>query len=519
MNLPTRAVTGARWSGARCAGVTRRASTRPFTSTTTTSTTRLGYRFEFTVPDDLPSGAYLMRLAADGHMDELPFYVRPPRGRRGADVLFVASTYTYQAYANHARGNSDAAFASAWRRGAPIPHNPDDHPEFGRSTYNRHRDGSGICYSSRLRPVLSLRPRYLTFLDARGSGLRHFPADTHLTRLAGGEGYRLRRGHRRGRGCPGRRPARSDYPLMVTGSHPEYHTTPPTTPRGLPGRRRNLVYWAATDSTGASRPVRLARRDRDPPRGERHPRVGGPGRRVLQRARRRPTGAVAAQWAAAASLGRDGLLGAGALRGIRIGARRGPTTRARPGSRWGRRGRSSATSGCPAAGRPASSRSRGSRARHVGRRHRVARRKGTGRASSVVPEDLLSHLASATGERPSRIDARGHDVWPATGRRRHLRDGVHHLLRQPVAQPLRQHVSRILRKCDRGRISHAALDLNDEAFDPRARAGLGCRCVELDEVREARATDGAEIRGVDVKSLDAAGSTRSIARGSSTTCS
>src|SRR5439155_22949635 len=91
-----------------------------------------------------------------------------------------ASTYTYQAYANHARASTDADFrerVAAWNA---YPHNADDHPEYGRSTYNRHRDGSGICYSSRLRPVLTLRPRYLTFLDARGSGLRHFLADTHL---------------------------------------------------------------------------------------------------------------------------------------------------------------------------------------------------------------------------------------------------------------------------------------------------------------------------------------------------
>ena len=64
--------------------------------------------FEFTVPADLPSGAYLMRLTAAGAVDELPFYVRPLRGRPGADVLFVASTYTYQAYANHARNATDA---------------------------------------------------------------------------------------------------------------------------------------------------------------------------------------------------------------------------------------------------------------------------------------------------------------------------------------------------------------------------------------------------------------------------
>src|SRR6185503_19450030 len=66
---------------------------------------------------DLASGAYLMRLSAEGHADDLPFYVRPPRGGPRADVLYIASTYTYQAYANHARGSTDAAYrerVAAW---------------------------------------------------------------------------------------------------------------------------------------------------------------------------------------------------------------------------------------------------------------------------------------------------------------------------------------------------------------------------------------------------------------------
>jgi N,N-dimethylformamidase len=75
-----------------------------------------------------------MRLAAEGHADEIPFYVRPPRGRPGADVLFVASTYTYQAYANHARGSTDDAFRARIAAWNAYPTNADDHPEYGRST-------------------------------------------------------------------------------------------------------------------------------------------------------------------------------------------------------------------------------------------------------------------------------------------------------------------------------------------------------------------------------------------------
>ena len=33
-------------------------------------------------------------------------------------------------------------------------------PEFGRSTYDRHTDGEGVCFSSWLRPILNIRPKW-----------------------------------------------------------------------------------------------------------------------------------------------------------------------------------------------------------------------------------------------------------------------------------------------------------------------------------------------------------------------
>ena len=224
VNLPTRAVTGARWSGREmCWRHAPREYAAIHFHDDDVHDAGWATDFELTVPEDLPSGAYLMRLAAEGHADELPFYVRPRRGEPRAEVLFIASTYTYQAYANHARGNVDAAFRERIAAWGAYPHHPDQHGDYGWSTYNRHRDGSGICYSSRLRPVLTFRPRYLTFLDARGSGLRHYSADTHLLDWleaqdipydvvtdedVDAEGAALL----------------APYRTVLTGSHPEYHT-------------------------------------------------------------------------------------------------------------------------------------------------------------------------------------------------------------------------------------------------------------------------------------------------------
>jgi N,N-dimethylformamidase beta subunit-like, C-terminal len=224
VNLPTRAVTGARWTGNEMCW---RHAPREYAAIHfhDDDLHDAGWvtDFDFTVPADLPSGAYVMRLAADGHADELPFYVRPPRGRPGADVLFIASTYTYQAYANHARSSTDAAYRARVAAWNAYPHNPDDHPDYGRSTYNRHRDGSGICYSSRLRPVLTWRPRYLTFLDARGSGMRHYPADTHLLDWLEAQGIAYDVVTDEDVEAEGAA-LLAPYATVLTGSHPEYHT-------------------------------------------------------------------------------------------------------------------------------------------------------------------------------------------------------------------------------------------------------------------------------------------------------
>src|SRR3546814_20631881 len=95
--------------------------------------------------------------------------------------------------------------------------------ELGGSMYNRHKDRAGISLVSGLRPMLTMRPGYLTFPDPRGSGLRHFPADSHLT-------YWLREKSidydvmtdedLYDQGLDALRP----YDVVLTGSHPEHHT-------------------------------------------------------------------------------------------------------------------------------------------------------------------------------------------------------------------------------------------------------------------------------------------------------
>ena len=179
--------------------------------------------FAFEAPASLRSGVYGARLRCRGIEEIIPFYVRPETGKPTARIAVLAATFTHQIYANYARGTSDQAYyqrVEDW--GAP-KWNPDEHKDYGCSTYNFHSDGSGICYSSRLRPIITIRPGFLSFLDPRGSGLRHFPADTHLTDWLEVKGHAydvVTDDDLDEAGAALLAP----YRVLLTGSHPEYHT-------------------------------------------------------------------------------------------------------------------------------------------------------------------------------------------------------------------------------------------------------------------------------------------------------
>ena len=154
----------------------------------------------------------------------IPLFVCPPKGRRTADLCVVVPTFTYVIYANQARaefGPEWKARAAAWNA---YPLNAAEHPQFGLSSYNDHTDGSGICHTTWHRPIFNLRPGYHAFGDdASGSGLRHFPADTHLFAWLDAKeipfdivtDWEL---HHEGKELL------AGYTAVSTCSHPEYHT-------------------------------------------------------------------------------------------------------------------------------------------------------------------------------------------------------------------------------------------------------------------------------------------------------
>jgi len=221
VNLPTRAMKGHNWTGEVFAW-TQAPEQYAAIHFHDDDLYDAGWQpdFEIALPDDLKSGIYAVRLSCGERHEQqafVSFFVRPPKGRTTAPVAFLASTATYIAYANSHHGWDDPLSEICY--GALIDLGPtemflDQRPDFGRSTYDIHADGSGSCFSSRLRPILNTRPQHRIW---------NFGADLHIIDWleASGQAYDVITDedlHREGVALL------APYRAIVTGSHPEYHS-------------------------------------------------------------------------------------------------------------------------------------------------------------------------------------------------------------------------------------------------------------------------------------------------------
>jgi len=177
------------------------------------------------IPAGISSGLYAARVRVADDEDYIPFVITPPHGTATAPVLLVLPTASYLAYANEHLA-FDADLAERVHDMVPV-FTPADiylsaHREFGGSLYDRHTDGSGIYYSSRLRPILNMRPKYQSWLAGSGSALWQLNADTHIIDWLEESGFAYdvisdEDLHRR--------PIPAAYRCVVTGTHPEYMST------------------------------------------------------------------------------------------------------------------------------------------------------------------------------------------------------------------------------------------------------------------------------------------------------
>jgi N,N-dimethylformamidase len=224
VNLPTLGVTGPTWTGEH---LDPRSAPEQYSAAHFHSDDLIDAEWEpsarLSVPEDLPSGLYGVHLGCDSGQDIVPFWVRRAKTTQPAGVLFLAPTFTYLAYANDrqhvtadfgpVKRSVDFGEADAWLH---------EHDELGASLYDVHRDGSGFCYSSRLRPILNMRPGYVSWLTGYP---RHFSSDLAILGWLGRQDVAYDVATDGDLHTDGSSLLDGQH-VVVTGTHPEYYTGP-----------------------------------------------------------------------------------------------------------------------------------------------------------------------------------------------------------------------------------------------------------------------------------------------------
>lgn len=218
VNLPTRAMTGWNWDGSEL-NWKRKPEHYGAIHFHDDDLYDCGWQTDFSLrlPEDLKSGIYCIHLV-QGDLEEFtPLFVRAPKGKPGSSLAFLVPTASYLAYANHQMDTSwsfdelsSARFTSINRTDQFL----EEIYSLGLSTYDLHGDGSGVSHSSRLRPILNMRPK---------SDLWQFNADTHIVDWLTAKGLEFdivtdEDLEREGVECL------KPYRCVMTGTHPEYYS-------------------------------------------------------------------------------------------------------------------------------------------------------------------------------------------------------------------------------------------------------------------------------------------------------
>jgi N,N-dimethylformamidase len=183
---------------------------------------------ELKIPQNLRSGCYALRMRVNGEAtaemeDYIPFFVRPPASGPTAKIALIMSTNSYMAYAND-NLSVNSVIAQLLTGQVPLLQPGDlllnKERGYGLGTYTSYRDGWGVNISSRLRPILNMRPKYIHVLSP---SLWQLNADLHLVDWLEQMNYDVdihtdEDLQREGVGLL------KQYPVVLTGHHPEYVT-------------------------------------------------------------------------------------------------------------------------------------------------------------------------------------------------------------------------------------------------------------------------------------------------------
>ena len=173
--------------------------------------------FALLLPNDLRSGVYAVRLQAGESEAHIVFFVRAPRGTATAEVAYLAPTAAYLAYANsftYQWAPANEMVGGALTVIDRIDLMQWEAREIGLSCYDHHRDGNGVCYTSRLRPILNVRPT---------GRLWNFPIDMLIVNWLEHTGVPydvITDDDLHQEGVELLKP----YRVVVTASHPEYYS-------------------------------------------------------------------------------------------------------------------------------------------------------------------------------------------------------------------------------------------------------------------------------------------------------
>lgn len=228
VNLPTRAVAGRHWDGSTTC-YRERPNQYGAIHFHDDDLDDAGWSTDFslTIPDELASGMYAARLVTDGEEDFIPFFVRARLSSGNSPILFLIPTFTYLAYANDHLAASPEVAAAFAGNGFDYPTQKED--RFIMATglsglYDRHTDGSAVCYSSRLRPILTMRPTYRQPLINNGRGAPHgLGADLHVADWLEHFGYSFDVATDEDLHYEGLHRL-APYQVVITGTHPEYYS-------------------------------------------------------------------------------------------------------------------------------------------------------------------------------------------------------------------------------------------------------------------------------------------------------
>ena len=180
--------------------------------------------FEWTVPETFPSGIYAAQLTSGDAVDYVPFAVSPGPDQPRTHIAFLAPSLTYLAYANQQYNDpmrAELGLADS-EQIAPADQYMRDHKLM--SLYDMHCDGTGVCYSSRLRPILNMKPGYRNAPMSLAAGWPHgLNADMHLLDWMDAKSFEYDVISDDDLHLEGAE-LLAPYCVIVTGTHPEYWT-------------------------------------------------------------------------------------------------------------------------------------------------------------------------------------------------------------------------------------------------------------------------------------------------------